>query len=235
MSIVRSVADSPGGLALGAILGALLGPATAATSVTVPDHVWPWQRDSTRWLLGRPASPRRRVLMTGCGAVVLSGLAASIDWRPALAAFLFLGVLGLILAAIDLEHRRLPDRLTLTGTLGCAVVLLVDAMQTGSWASLLRGLLCAAVAVTAFFVMALISPSGMGFGDVKLAALLSLNTGWLGWELAVLAGLAGFAAGALASLLLVLTGRARMRTAIPFGPAMLIGAWLVVVASGPLR
>ncbi len=82
--------------------------------------------------------------------------------------------------------------------------------------------------------MALISPKGMGFGDVKLAALLSLHTGWLGWELAVLAGLAGFAAGALASLLLVVTGRATLRTAIPFGPALLIGAWLVVVASGPL-
>ncbi len=234
MSIVRSIADSPGILALGAIVGVLLGPAAAATSVTVPDRVWPWQRGSARWLLGQPATCRRCVLMTGAGAVVLGGLAAAIGWRPALAAFVFLGVLGLMLAAIDLEHHRLPDRLTMTGALGCAVVLLVDAVQTGSWTPLLRGMLCAAVAFAAFFVMALINPSGMGFGDVKLAALLGLHTGWLGWELAVLAGLAGFAAGALASLLLVVSGRATMRTAIPFGPALLVGAWLVVVASGPL-
>ncbi|MDQ3717319.1 MAG: A24 family peptidase [Actinomycetota bacterium] len=234
MSIIRLIADSPGGLALGALVGALLGPAAAATSVTVPDRVGPWQRDPARWLLGQPATRRRRLLMTGLGAVVLGGLAAAIGWRPALAAFLLVGVLGLILAAIDLEHHRLPDRLTLTGALGCAVVLLVDAMLTGSWTPLFRGLLCAAVAFITFLVMALISPSGMGFGDVKLAALLSLHTGWLGWELAVLAGLAGFTAGALASLLLVLSGRATMRTAIPFGPALLVGAWLVVVASGPL-
>ena len=234
MSIINSIADSSEGLALGALVGALLGPAAAATSVTVPDRVWPWQRDPARWLLGRPATRRRCVLMTGFGAVVLGGLAAAIGWRPALAAFLLLGVIGLTLAAIDLEHHRLPDRLTMTGALCCTAVLLVDAVQMGSWTPLLRGLLCAVVAFAAFLLMALISPSGMGFGDVKLIALLSLHTGWLGWELAVLAALAGFAAGALASLVLIVTGRATMRTAIPFGPALLVGAWLVVVALGPL-
>jgi leader peptidase (prepilin peptidase)/N-methyltransferase len=234
MSIVRSIVDSAEGPAFGALVGAVLGPAAAATSVTVPDRAWPWQRGPSRWLIGEPATLRRRALMTGIGAVVLGGLAAVVGWRPALAAFLLLGVIGLMLAAIDLEHHRLPDRLTMTGALGCAVVLGADAVLAGSWSPLLRGLLCAAVAFTAFLVMALISPKGMGFGDVKLAALLSLHTGWLGWELAVLAGLAGFAAGALASLLLVVTGRATLRTAIPFGPALLIGAWLVVVASGPL-
>ncbi len=234
MSIVRSIADNSGGPALCALVGALLGPAAAATSVTVPDRVWPWQRLPARWLLGQPATPRRRLLMTAFGAVVLGGLAATIGWRPALAAFLFMGVIGVMLAAIDLEHHRLPDRLTMTGALGCAAVLLIDAVQTDSWTSLSRGLLCAVVAFAAFLVMALISPSGMGFGDVKLAALLSLHTGWLGWELAVLAGLAGFLSGALASLLLVVSGRATLRTAIPFGPSLLFGAWLVVVASGPL-
>lgn len=235
MSLIGSIADSPVLLALGAVGGALLGPAAAATSVTVPDRRWPWQPGSNRWLLGEPATRRRRILSSVSGAVVLGSLGAVIGWRPAVLAFLTMGILGVVLAAVDLEHHRLPDRLTATGAVVSGLALLVDASLMTSWSALLRGLLCAAVAFAVFLLMALISPSGMGFGDVKLATLLSLHTGWLGWQLAILAILGGFAAGAVAALILVVTRLATPRTAIPFGPALLFGAWLVVIAFGPLR
>jgi len=234
MTLFSSIVGSPEVLALGAVTGALLGPGAAAASVTVPDAVWPWQTGSVRWLLGEPATRRRRVLLTMSGVVVLGSLATVLGWRPALAAFLSIGLIGVMLAAIDIEHHRLPDRLTRTGALASGAVLLADAAVTGSWSSLVGGLLCAAAAFTVFLAMALISPSGMGFGDVKLAALLSLHTGWFSWQMALLAVLAGFAVGALASLVLLLTRRATLRTAIPFGPALLVGAWLVVAASGSL-
>lgn len=231
MSLIASIADSPTMAALGAIAGTVLGPGAAAAVVTVPDRHWPWQ-SAPRWWLGEPATARRRVLLTLAGAVVLGSLGAVIGWRPAAVSFLGVGILGLTLAAIDLQHHRLPDRLILTGAGASALALLVDAMVMGSWSALIRGLGCAVVAGALFLVMAMISPAGMGLGDVKLGALLSLHTGWLAWQLAIIAMLCGFVIGALGALLLVAVGRATLRTAIPFGPALLLGAWLVVLSFG---
>lgn len=235
MSVVGSIAGSPVMFGLGVLGGVLLGPAAAAASVTVVDRRWPWQFGSRRWLLGEPASLRRRLLLSLSGALVLGSLAAVTGWRPAALAFLVMGLAGVMLAAVDLEHHRLPDRLIAPAALVSGVALTVDALVTDSWSSLLRGLLCAAVALAAFLVMALISPNGMGLGDVKLAALLSLHTGWLGWQLAIFAILGGFAAGAVLALALVVAGRATWRTAIPFGPALLGAAWLVVLENAALR
>ncbi len=232
MSLLASIAQSPVILMCGAIGGALLGPAAAATSSTVPDRVWPWQQPVKGWLLGNPASRRRRAVLSICGAVVLGSLAVVIGWRPALLAFLAMGLIGLVLAAIDLEHHRLPDRLTLAAAVVSGLALAFDAAVMNEWSALGRGLVCAAAAGIVLLVMALISPSGMGLGDVKLAALLSLHMGWLGWQVAVLAVLVGFVAGAVGALLLLAVGRATLRTPIPFGPALLLGAWLVVLGVG---
>ncbi|MDQ3734333.1 MAG: A24 family peptidase [Actinomycetota bacterium] len=232
MSLLASISQSPAMLAVGAIGGALLGPAAAATSSTVPTRVWPWQLASMGWLLGEPASRRRRGLLSICGAVVLGTVAVVIGWRPALLGFLVMGMNGLMLAAVDLEHHRLPDRLIAPGAVVSGAALLFDAVLLGSWPSLMSALLCAVAAGGLLLAMALISPSGMGLGDVKLAALLSLHTGWLGWQLAALAVLAGFAVGAAAALLLLALRRATLRSPIPFGPALLLGAWLLVLAVG---
>lgn len=230
MSLLSSIVDVPAVLAVGVLTGILLGPAAAAASVTVPGRHWPWQMCPRRWVFGAPATGRRRMWVTGGGVVVVASLAVTIGWRPAVLAFLSIGLIGVMLAVIDLEHHRLPDRLTGTAAVVSTMALLVDGLMMGSWPALLRALVCAVVAFVVFLGMALISPEGMGFGDVKLAAVLSLHTGWLGWQLALLAVLAGFTAGALAALTLLLFGRVTLRTAIPFGPGLLVGAWLVVVS-----
>jgi len=233
MSLVTAIADRPVLLGVGAIAGVLLGPSAAAVSVTVPDRGWPWRAGTSRWAIGRPATARRRVLLTVSSALALGCLCAVIGWRPAMFAFLTIGIIGVALAAIDLEHHRLPDRLMLAGVVLSAGLFLLDALVLGSWDMFARGLICAAAAGAVFFLMALISPRGMGLGDVKLAGLLSFHTGWLAWEIALLAILAGFALGAVTSLLLLLTRRASLKTAIPFGPALILGAWTIVVMFGP--
>ncbi len=65
-------------------------------------------------------------------------------------------------------------------------------------------------------------------GDVKLAALLGLYLGWLGWTAVLLGALAGFVVQAVAALVLLAARRITLRGDLPFGPAMLIGAALVV-------
>lgn len=79
------------------------------------------------------------------------------------------------------------------------------------------------------FALAMLSPSGMGFGDVKLGALIALFSGWIGYAAAAMAIAAGFVVGALVALGLVLSRRRGLRDAIPMGPALLVGAWLVMV------
>jgi len=79
------------------------------------------------------------------------------------------------------------------------------------------------------FALAMLSPSGMGFGDVKLGALIALFSGWIGYAAAAMAIAAGFAVGGLVALGLVLSRRRGLRDAIPMGPALLVGAWLVMV------
>jgi leader peptidase (prepilin peptidase)/N-methyltransferase len=74
----------------------------------------------------------------------------------------------------------------------------------------------------------------MGFGDVKLAGLLGLYLGWLGWSPVLVGTFTGFLLGGVAGMALLLARRADRRTGIPFGPAMLAGALLALFLAGPV-
>lgn len=127
------------------------------------------------------------------------------------------------LAAIDLDVMRLPNRilgpvagLTLAG-------LALDAALRGSWVVALQSAAGAVLAGVTFGLLNIVSRGGVGFGDVKLAALVGLATGaaslmsvW--WAVAV------------GTLLALIWGKVSRRTGpFPFGPWLLLGAWLGVV------
>ena len=82
--------------------------------------------------------------------------------------------------------------------------------------------------LSTLFALHLISPRGLGMGDVRLAFVLGLYLGWLGWAAVVLGALAGFVVQAVIALGLLATRRIRLRDELPFGPAMLAGAALVI-------
>ncbi|WP_448629395.1 hypothetical protein [Cellulomonas soli] len=84
---------------------------------------------------------------------------------------------------------------------------------------------------TLYFVIKLVYPAGMGFGDVKLAGVLGLSLGWFGWSALAFGWFAAYLLGGLFSIGLLLAGRAGRKSAIPFGPWMLLGA-LVGIAVG---
>ncbi len=71
-------------------------------------------------------------------------------------------------------------------------------------------------------------------GDVKLAALLGLYLGWLGWDAVVIGAAGGFVVQAVVALCLLATRRIGLRGELPFGPAMLLGAVLAIGWSGTL-
>lgn len=156
--------------------------------------------------------------------LVPTGTTGGEGW--ALLAFLpFLWVL-VALSLIDLEHKLLPNAIVYPAILvGIPLLALVAALGPGldAW---VRGLLGMAAGAGGFLVIALISPAGMGMGDVKLAGLIGLFLGYLGWGRLALAFFAAFAAGSVVGIALMIAGRAGRKTAIPFGPFLAFGALL---------
>jgi len=149
-----------------------------------------------------------------------------------LPAFLYLAGAAVLLTLIDLQHRLLPDRVVLPSVAIGVVLLAVAALPHGHWPALIRGVSAGVVLFVLFFVMALISPASLGVGDVKLAALLGLYLGWLGWNAVLLGAVAGFVVQAVLALGLLATRRVGLRSELPFGPAMLAGAALVIAFGG---
>lgn len=212
-----------------AAAGLLLGPLLAALTQTVPAG---GPMAAAEVLRGRPATARRIVAVAAATGTAFALLAASIGADAALPAFLLMGAVGVTLAVIDTEHHRLPDRLVLPTYVAGEALLLAAATVTGTFEAWVRALLAAAAVFAVFLLLALISPEGFGFGDVKLGGLLGMYLGWLGWDRVVLGVLAGFLIGTVLALVLIVTRRASLRTPVPFGPALLAGA-LVAVVAGP--
>jgi leader peptidase (prepilin peptidase)/N-methyltransferase len=84
----------------------------------------------------------------------------------------------------------------------------------------------------AFFVLAFLG--GVGFGDTKLAGVLGLYLGWIGWDTVLLGLVAGFVVGAAVAVVLLIRRLAGWRTDFAFGPALLLGALVAVVSGGPI-
>jgi leader peptidase (prepilin peptidase)/N-methyltransferase len=157
-------------------------------------------------------------------AMVCGALALATGTRPELAVWLLLTPLGVLLALVDFRVHRLPDVLTLL-LAGAALVLLGVVTfvpeHAGDWLTALLGALALG---GSYFMLFLISPNGMGFGDVKLALGLGAVLGWYGWGAIVLGTFAGFLFGGMYGLGLVVARRAGRKTSIPFGPFLIAGA-----------
>jgi leader peptidase (prepilin peptidase)/N-methyltransferase len=163
------------------------------------------------------------------GVVAFGAIAWALGPVTGLPAFLVLAGHGVLLGSVDLGCRRLPDLLVGSAFAGCVVPLALATTVDGTPDRLLRAAFGATAMGVSYLVLALLPRSGLGFGDVKLAGVLGLALGWLGWP-AVLLGLAlPHLLGGPVAVVLLLTGRAERETALPFGPALLAGALLAVV------
>ena len=88
-------------------------------------------------------------------------------------------------------------------------------------------LLVGMIALAAFYLLVvLVYPKGMGFGDVKLAGLLGMAMGYVSWGSLAFGSFAGFALGPIAGIVLIASGRGTRKTAVPFGPFMILGSFL---------
>jgi leader peptidase (prepilin peptidase) / N-methyltransferase len=142
---------------------------------------------------------------------------------------------GLIaLSLIDLEHFVLPNRVLYPVGYLSVPLLFAGALLDHDAGAFVRALFGGLVAFVVFFVIHTVSPKGMGYGDVRLSALLGIFLAYLGWWYLAFGLLAGFLYGAVVGIaLMLLTGRGR-RQPIPFGPFLAAGAMTLILVGGPL-
>ncbi|WP_349902542.1 prepilin peptidase [Parafrigoribacterium humi] len=151
-----------------------------------------------------------------------------------LLAFLYFAAISVALALIDLDVHRLPNTIVLPAYLVATVLLVASATLSGDYGGLVRAAIGGAALGIAYLLMAVVAPGGMGFGDVKLAGVLGIFLGWIGWGALVVGAIAAFLLGGIFGIILILARRGGRKTAIPFGPWMLLGAWSGIAAGGPI-
>ncbi|MEZ0577186.1 A24 family peptidase [Nocardioides sp. MH1] len=190
------------------------------------------------WLLLRgrcydcaaPISARYPVVELATAALFVIMALRFADDRWALPAYLVFAAAALALALIDLDVHRLPDAIVLPAY--PLVVVLLAADHDGP--DLLRAAIGCTVLFTFYLALAVAAPGAMGGGDVKLAGLVGLMTAYVSWGTFLTGAFLAFILGAVAGVALMAAGRAGRRTAVPFGPFMLLGALSSVLGAGYL-
>ena len=142
--------------------------------------------------------------------------------------WLFSGIV-ILLTVTDLDTKLIPNRILGPGTLGGCGLLVLGGLAGGPWQSLGRAALAGIAYFSVMFVLGLVARGALGFGDVKLAFLLGVFTGYLGWGHLLVAGLGSFILGGLVSVVLLISRRASRKDFIPFGPFMVAAALIAVV------
>lgn len=173
-------------------------------------------------------------LIAGPRLVGAANAAQLIAATLVLVAFLYLASISIALALIDLDVRRLPNAIVLPAYPVAALLLWTASTIAGDGAAVLRSLAGLAILGGLYLLLALVAHGGMGFGDVKLAGVLGLYLGWLGWDALAVGGFAAFLLGGLFGVGMIVLRRAARRTSIPFGPWMLGGAWVGIFFARPL-
>ena len=244
------------GLAIGSFLNVVIYRVPAGRSIVVPASACPTCGSSIRtydnvpvlsWLVLRgkcrdcaaPISVRYPLVELGMGlffvtvAVLFAPtILAAPDTRSivsgllVLVAFLFLAAVSVALALIDIDVHKLPNAIVLPAYAVGAVLLSSASIVSGEYSVLLRAGIAMAALFLAYFLMAFLYPAGMGLGDVKLAGVLGLYLGWVGWGAVIVGALGAFILGGVYAFVLILGKRANRKSGIPFGPWMLVGAWL---------
>ena len=177
------------------------------------------------------------------------GAANPLAFWLALAACAYFFVMAVRLTVIDVRHHLLPDRIVFPSYAIAGVLLLGAAASQllhGSADSAgtadagvfgvpgLRVVAGGAALWLFYFLLHAVYPPGMGFGDVKLAGVLGMYLGFLGWGHVMAGTFAAFLLGGLWSLGVLASRRGTLQSAIPFGPFMLAGtaATMLLIPAG---
>lgn len=201
-------------------LGVAAGPWLALLADRVPER---------KPLRGGGLRTDGMVAITITSAVVSAALGARLGWTWALAGFLVFGACLVVVTVTDLRLFLIPNRI-IYPTLAASIVLLTAAAIVGHDAKAWKHAAIGGVAAwLALLVIHLINPRGMAFGDVRLAAVIGIYTGWIGYDHVFLGLFLGFIAAAVVGVFFIATKRRGAKDPVPFGPFLALGALTAVL------
>ncbi|SNS38278.1 leader peptidase (prepilin peptidase) / N-methyltransferase [Micrococcales bacterium KH10] len=228
------------GLVVGSFLNVVIWRVPRGESVVKPPSACPrcghrlhaWENIpvlSWLWLRGKCSRCRKPIaarypvieLVTAI-AVVLVVLRFGVTW--ATLGYVYLACVAVALVMIDLDVKRLPDKIVMPTYLVVIAALFAESLSDGQFGSFWRALAGGAILFVFYFLALVLYPGGMGFGDVKLAGVLGLALAWIGWGALAIGAFGAFLLGGVYSIVLLLTRRAGRKSGIPFGPWMIAGA-----------
>jgi leader peptidase (prepilin peptidase) / N-methyltransferase len=181
-----------------------------------------------------PVCGARRRLWREMAVAVLAALAfwaaAQLGGNPAVvAARVTLGAMSVVLLVTDLDHKLIPNRILYPGTAISVLLLGIGAVIDGAIGGFWTALAIGAGYFGLFYLVALVARGGFGFGDVKLAFPLGVFTGYLGWRHFALALFLTGIIGGFPAIILLVTRKVGPKYELPYGPAMILGAWTALV------
>ncbi len=185
-------------------------------------------------LLPVGASPARTVGASVVTGVLAAGGANRFGAHFVLVPFTIFFAVLVVVSTTDLTHGLIPRRLVYPGLAAILGLLAAVAAVDGQWHRLATAGVGALASFATLFVIWWLAPRGIGFGDVRLSALVGLATGWIGLLDVYVAVVSAFIVGLLGGLVtMVLRGTGR-RTRIPFAPALGAGAIVAVLWGAPI-
>ena len=161
--------------------------------------------------------------------VLFAGTFVVIGANWVLPAYLFFVATTVALVLTDLDHKRIPNRILYPATVIAVVLLVAGAAADGTLSAIPRAVAGGGIYFGLLLIIALLARGGFGMGDVKLAFLLGTFLAFPSWDTLGAGIFLAFLIGGLASVLLLITKRKSRKDAIPFGPPLIVGAWIAVV------
>lgn len=238
------------GLLVGSFLNVVIHRVPAGESVVAPRSRCPRcgtelaNRDNipvVSWLVlrgkcrtcGTPIS-KRYPFVEALTGVLFGIMAARIGFDPSLPAFLVLTAFLVALSAIDLDTFLLPKKLVWPAFFSGVVLLGAAAVVQRDPRSAAEAAAGSAIAFAVLFVIHFISPKGMGFGDVRLAAVLGLHLGYLELPLVGVGLFLSFLVASVVGVGLMVAKKRGRKDRVPFGPFLAVGAGLAIVFGEPI-
>ena len=167
-------------------------------------------------------------------AMVVAGAMGGLYPGWLLPDLLYLTAVSIVVAFIDLDHQLILNVVVYPSYLVSLVLLSLASGMAGSWWSLGRAAAGGLALGVFYLLLALIWPGGMGMGDVKLAALLGMSLAWMGWGPLLVGGFVAFLVGGVVGVVQMACHKVDIHGGIPFGPSMVVGAWIGIMAGAPL-
>ena len=161
-----------------------------------------------------------------------AGLRFGTDW--AVPAYLVFFVCLVSISVIDSQRQIIPNYIVYPTIFVSVPLLALAALADGEWDRFGQAMLGATLAWLALFAIHMISPGGMGFGDVRLAFVLGLFLGWINLSHVVTGMFMGVVLISVVGIVLAVLRLRSLQEHIAFGPFLAVGSTVAVFAGEPL-